>query len=129
VRLTTNFYVGHHSKQRGIEFHGDRGSLHIESWQEFDARVEIAEFGGAYEPIPTLAPAFRGTDWGRALAELGDAVAAGRPHRPAAEHAAHVVEILDAITTSLAEGRPVSVTSTFVPPPPPQPGVRVGAAS
>ena len=119
IRLTTSFYVGQHSKQRGIEFHGDAGSLFLESWQEFDARVEIAEFGGSYEPMPPLRPAFRGTDWGRALAELGDAVATGRPHRPAAGHAAHVVEILDAITTSMAESRTVPVTSTFVPPAPP----------
>ena len=116
VRLTSTFYVGQHSKQRGIEFHGDKGSLFIDSWQEFDAKVEIAEFGGSYEPVPMLAPAFRGTDWGRALAELGDAVAAGRPHRPGAEHAAHVVEILDAINTSMTEARAVALTSTFVPP-------------
>jgi predicted dehydrogenase len=119
VRLTTNFYVGDHSKQRGIEFHGDKGSLFLESWQVFDARVEIADFEGVYEPVPTLAPAYRGTDWGRAVAELGEAVAAGRPHRAAAGHAAHVVEILDAINASIAEGRPVPVTSSFEAPSPP----------
>src|SRR5688572_2058468 len=35
VRLTTSFYVTQASKQRGIEFHGDAGSLHLSSWQEF----------------------------------------------------------------------------------------------
>ena len=37
VRLTTSFYVGQHSKQSGIEFHGDGGSLFLESWQHFDS--------------------------------------------------------------------------------------------
>ena len=37
VRLTTSFYVGQQSKQKGIEFHGDTGSLFMSSWQDFDA--------------------------------------------------------------------------------------------
>ena len=31
IRLTANFYVGHHNKQKGIELHGDTGSIHISS--------------------------------------------------------------------------------------------------
>ena len=50
VRLTTSFYVMQHSKQRGIEFHGDDGSLFLSSWQEFDAAVELARNGSGYEP-------------------------------------------------------------------------------
>src|SRR5215203_1199582 len=42
VRLTTNFYVGNHSKQKGLEFHGDLGSLYMSSFQDFDAGVEVA---------------------------------------------------------------------------------------
>ncbi len=49
VRLTANFYVGHHRKQSGIELHGDTGSVFLSSWQEFDATVELAPFGGSYE--------------------------------------------------------------------------------
>ena len=80
VRLTTSFYVMQHSKQRGIEFHGDDGSLFLSSWQEFDAPVELARNGQAYEPVP-LVQAFRGTDWGRAVAELGQAIVEDRPQR------------------------------------------------
>jgi predicted dehydrogenase len=115
VRLTANFYVGHHSKQSGIELHGDTGSIHLSSWQEFDAAVELAAFGGAYEPVPVTNP-FRGTDWGRALGELSSAIVAGRPHRATGAHAAHVVEILDAIARSVVERRAVEITSTFPPP-------------
>ena len=109
-----------HSKQRGIEFHGDDGSLFIGSWQEFDAPVEVARNGSEYEPV-RLQGAFRGTDWGRAVAELGQAIHEQRPHRATGAHAAHVVEIVDAIGTSALEGRPVDVVSSFKPPAPPGP--------
>ena len=115
VRLTANFYVGRHSKQSGIELHGDTGSIFLSSWQEFDAEVELARFGEAYEAVP-VANAFPGTDWGRALGELSEAIASGRPHRATGAHGAHIVEILDAIGRSAAEGRAVEITSSFSPP-------------
>jgi predicted dehydrogenase len=115
VRLTANFYVGSHGKQRGIELHGDTGSLFISSWQEFDATVELARFGETYVRVP-VANAFRGTDWGRALGDLSDAIGTGRPHRATGAHAAHIVEILDAITIAATEGRVVEITSSFTPP-------------
>ena len=63
--------------------------------------------------------AFHGVDWGRALGELADAIAEERPHRASGAHAAHVVEILDAVETSLREGTTVEVTSSFIAPPAP----------
>ena len=118
VRLTTNFYVGHHTKQKGIEFHGDLGSLHLDSWQSFHAAVEFAEFGKKYEPVTPLKEPYQGTEWGRAVAELADALTEGRPQRATGAQAAHVVEICEAITTSLKQGGPVEVTSDFTPPTP-----------
>jgi predicted dehydrogenase len=118
VRLTANFYVGRHSKQSGIELHGDTGSLFLSSWQEFDATVELAPFGGTYQDVP-VENAFRGTDWGRALGELSDAIVTDRPHRATGAHAAHIVEILDATATSATEGHVVEITSSF-----PQPALR-----
>ncbi|HZG65473.1 MAG TPA: Gfo/Idh/MocA family oxidoreductase, partial [Herpetosiphonaceae bacterium] len=118
VRLTTNFYVGHHTKQKGIEFHGDLGSLYLDSWQNFHAAVEFAEFGKQYEPVTLLKEPYQGTEWGRAVAELADALAEGRPQRATGAQAAHVVEICEAITTSLKQGGPVEVTSDFTPPAP-----------
>jgi predicted dehydrogenase len=115
IRLTANFYVGHHGKQKGIELHGDTGSIHISSWLEFDATVELASFEDSYEEVP-VANAFRGTDWGRALDDLSTAIETGRPQRATGEQAAHIVEILDAITASTAESRPVDITSSFTPP-------------
>jgi predicted dehydrogenase len=112
VRLTANFYVARSTKQRGIELHGDRGSIHLSDWQEFDADVSLAPFDEPYEPVPVENP-FRGIDWGRALDDLSDAIGSGRPHRASGAHAAHIVEILDAIGTAVAERRSVEVTSSF----------------
>jgi predicted dehydrogenase len=123
VRLTANFYVSRLTKQSGIEFHGDTGSIHLEDWQVFDSAVELARFGEEYEPV-LVENAFPGTDWGRALGDLSDAIVRGRPHRATGAHAAHIVEILDATALSVSEGRSVEITSTFAPPAPGSNGSR-----
>jgi predicted dehydrogenase len=118
IRLTTNFYVGHHNKQTGIEFHGDLGSVYLSSWQNFDARVEFAEFGKQYETVPLLREPYSGTPWGRGVADMTQAILENRPHRFTGEQAAHVVEILSAAATAARIGQPVEVLSNFTPPTP-----------
>ena len=118
VRLTASFYVGRPAKLTGsIEFHGDDASLSLASFQDFDATVEIGAYGGTYEAVPPVRPGFRGTAWARGVAEMAAAITEGRPHRASAEQAAHVVEILEAAATSMADGgRPIEISSTFEPP-------------
>jgi predicted dehydrogenase len=116
VRLTTNFYVGHHGKQKGLEFHGDIGSLWIGSFQDFHAPVEFALFGKPYEPLPYVREPFQGVEWGRSVAEIHEAIEQGRPQRATGAHAAHVVEICGAIVESYQSGGPVDVSSNFPPP-------------
>jgi predicted dehydrogenase len=118
VRLTTSSFVGPGSKQQGIEFHGDRGSLLLYSWHDFAAAVEVATPDSPYTPVPFVRDPYGGTEWGRALVEMADAIAEGRPHRATGAHAAHVIEILGAIETSFKKGRPVTVKSSFPPPAP-----------
>jgi predicted dehydrogenase len=115
VRLTANFYVPRVGNRNGIELHGDLGSIFLSDWQQFDAGVELAPFGEPYRAV-TVENAFRGTDWARALDDLSGAIDSGRPHRATGAHAAHIVEILDAISASVADGGTVAVTSSFVRP-------------
>ena len=62
-------------------------------------------------------PGFRGTAWARGVADMAEAITQDRPHRASAEQAAHVVEILEAVTASIADGgRRIEITSTFAPP-------------
>jgi predicted dehydrogenase len=118
VRLTANFYVGNQCKQKGLEFHGDLGSLHLGSFQDFHASVETAPYRGEYTPLPYVREPYQGIEWGRAVVEMAEAIEEGRPQRATGAQAAHVVEILSAIQQSYTEGRPVAITSDFTPPSP-----------
>jgi predicted dehydrogenase len=121
IRLTADFYVGHHSKQVGIEFHGDAGSLYLSNWHDFDGQVEFAEFGQPYQPVSWVKSPYRGprgVEWGRAVRDMARAIKADRPHRATGAQAAHVVEILEAISQSLENHQVVAVKSDFIPPAP-----------
>lgn len=117
VRVTASFYVGA-GKQRGIELHGDSGSLWMPSWGEANSRLQLQQRRGEYEPVELVRKPYPGIDWSRPLVELATALADGRPHRAGAEHAAHVVEILNAVEQSAAAGGAVAVRSTFPRPEP-----------
>jgi predicted dehydrogenase len=112
TRLTASFYVGPCS-QRGIEVHGDEGSLWLPTWAEANSRVELQPRGGSYARVAPVREPFEGIDWGRALVDLARAVEEGRPHRASAEHAAHVVEVLNAAEASAGTGAAVAVASGF----------------
>jgi predicted dehydrogenase len=114
LRLTATFYVPGSSRQRGMEFHGDDGSLVIDSWQDFDTPITWTRFGEG-EPVP-VAPVREphpGIEFGRAVQDLAHALAEDRPHRATGTHAAHVVEILDAVRRSYRNRTAVEVTSAF----------------
>jgi predicted dehydrogenase len=107
ARLTTNFYVSHHDRQQGMQFHGDLGSVLVSSWQDFDADVAFAAFGGASEPIAYERRP--GIDFGLALRELDAAIREDRPHAASAERAAHVVDVMCAIRDAAGLGRAVEL--------------------
>jgi predicted dehydrogenase len=116
-RLTASFYVGP-CKQRGIEVHGDEGSIYMPTWAEANSRVELQRRGSEYETIPPVREPFPGIDWGRALVDLARAIEEDRPHRAASEHAAHVVEVLNAVEEAARDDGVVAVRSGFTPPEP-----------
>ena len=109
ARLTANFYVQHEEKQHGMQFHGDRGSVLLSTWQDFDADVAFASYGGTPESIAYDRPADGLLDYGLALRELDAAIREERPHAPSAERAAHVVEVMCAIRESAEQGQPVEL--------------------
>jgi predicted dehydrogenase len=112
ARVTATFWV-RPGRQRGLELHGDEASLYLASWAEFDSRLDTSLDGETYSPVPLVREPYRGIDWGRALVDLAKAIEDGRPHRASAEHAAHVVEVMEAIALAGVEERPVDVTSDF----------------
>jgi predicted dehydrogenase len=119
IRLTTDFYVsGQNSKQTGIEFHGDTGSIYLDNWHDFDGRIYYAKFGESLQEIQPIRTPAKGVPRGRGMQELAQAISENRPHRFDGEQAWHVVDILNSAVVSMKENRPVELTSRFTPPPP-----------
>lgn len=120
VRLTCSFYVGaNRTVGEGIEFHGDDGSVLLSSWVEPRASVRRAPFGGEWADVE-LCDGEGGdrVQWGRGLVDLARAIDEDRPHRASGEHAAHVVEVVDAIRRAAGSGEEVAVGSSFAAPDP-----------
>ncbi|HEX5828135.1 MAG TPA: Gfo/Idh/MocA family oxidoreductase [Candidatus Limnocylindrales bacterium] len=122
LRLTASFYTGQQSKgYAGLAFHGDAGSIWLDHFFRFDTAVERATLGDgephvAVPPVRAGAPAI---DWSRAIEDMADAIATGRPHRATGEQAAHLVDVLEAIRASAdRDGSPVEVTTSFERPAP-----------
>lgn len=121
VRLTANFYVDRDRSKGGgsLEYHGDDGRIFTGDFQLFDAAVECAPGNETYGRIKPLRRPFPGVEFGRGVVEMVEAIHAGRPHRATGEHAAHVVEIVEALHRSLTrKGVTVRVRSKFAPPAP-----------
>ena len=117
TRLTASFYVAP-SQQRGLELHGDDGSLWLPTWSDANSRLLQQPREGEYEPVPLVRPPFEGVDWGRGLVDLAHALDEDRPHRSSGEHGAHVAEVLNAAEASVVTGGPVDVGSSFPRPAP-----------
>jgi predicted dehydrogenase len=117
LRLTVNFYV-RDTRQVGMEFHGDLGSMHLSSWQGFNAELAYAPYGEGLSPVPPLQDGPQGTEWGRGVRDMAEAVRDNRPHRATGAQAAHVVEILAAGSESARTGQRVAISSTFPQPAP-----------
>ncbi|WP_407562847.1 Gfo/Idh/MocA family protein [Streptomyces sp. 184] len=93
-----------------IEVHGTDASLSLPDPNNFDGAVELNR-GDGWETLPASA-GFPGAGRGTGLADLSEALAAGRPHRASAELAAHVLDIMLTLTDAAAQGRALAVSST-----------------
>ena len=118
VRLTVNFYVADPARQRGIELHGDAGSLWLSNWFEFDGTLEHAPQGEEYRSVALLRRPEVTMPWAAGLEELAASAVENRPTALDPAHAAHVVEVMETIIASAAAGRALSPSSTFAPPAP-----------
>lgn len=114
ARVTSNFYVTWSTTQTGMEIHGDDGMVRMDRWDVFESPAYIAnkETGDkTWKLVPDSYPA-PGIEFARGLSDLAFAIREERPHLTTGSHAAHVVEIAEAILTSIEESRPVEVDAT-----------------
>ena len=114
-------------KQRGIEFHGDKGSLFLSNWHDFNGIVEYAGFGGTYEPLPYQKEPYAGNlkedpranvEWSRGILDMAEAMKENCLPPITASQAAHVVDIVCGIQTVSRESRRVQIMSEFPQPAP-----------
>lgn len=121
VRLTTNFYVDRGLSKGGgsIEYHGDRGRLFVGDFQSFDAAVQLSVGAEPYAAVRPARKPYPGIEFGRGLQDMAEAILERRPHRATGAHAAHVIDVIEALHRSMAnDGASVRVRSRFRPPAP-----------
>jgi predicted dehydrogenase len=111
VRLSVNFYV---RGDEGITFHGDDGSLALASWFQPSSHLVHTPYGSGSETV-AVPPAPDEVDWSVGVAEVVTSIEQDRASRLDRDQAVHMVDILEAVTTSAAQGEPVALTTTFEP--------------
>ncbi|MCM3695333.1 Gfo/Idh/MocA family protein [Microbacterium oleivorans] len=97
-----------------IEVHGDRGSLIVPDPNMFDGEVRLAELGrGGWRSVAASAGY---ADSGRGIG-LIDAVAGQGPGRAGGSLALHVLDVMESLLRSSAEGRRLSIHTVAERPP------------
>jgi len=119
ARVTTNYYVptAHQRHLRGFEFHGDEGTLSISDYHDFSAICQLIPYGEPGVNIPLLREPDAPMDRAIGLVELAQAIRDDRPHQGSAEHAAHVIEIMEGLQISADRSEKKAIHSRFAPSP------------
>jgi len=119
ARLTTNYYVPMETQRhlRGFEFHGDEGSVVVNDYHNFDAVCKLIPYGENGLEIPLLRDGAPYMDRAIGLVDLAEAIEEDRPHRSSAEHAAHVIEIMEGLQASADRCEKITIHSCFEQPP------------
>lgn len=117
-RLGASFVVCK-TQHTGIEIHGVKGALRMESATGFNSEVKVCLIGEKeWKPLPLVAPGQPGVDWSRGIVDMADAIRHRRPPRCTGEQAHHILDICLSILESAEKGRRVKLSSTFARPEP-----------
>ena len=95
-----------------IEIHGEKGSLSVPDPNRFDGHVQLLKGGSSdWTDIPLTHTTNIGR--GAGLADMAYALQSGRPHRASGDLALHVLDIMQALDESAAQGRHIEIKSTL----------------
>lgn len=108
VSITTSFDVWKHGHNH-IELYGRKGSMVVADPNQFQGEILVSEKRGDWQPVAQAHRYGDGNYRILGLAEMAGAIAQGRPHRAGLELALHVLEVMEAITTSASQGRRVEM--------------------
>jgi predicted dehydrogenase len=109
-RITASFYTGP-TRQEGIEFHGDEGTLHLTHSSLFNAPLNLCMRGSEEWILQPVTFSESDTDWARGLVDMAQAFRNGTAHQTSAARAAHVVDIAAAVHRSISTGESVELSS------------------
>ncbi|MFE2428905.1 Gfo/Idh/MocA family protein [Streptomyces sp. NPDC059373] len=101
----------HAARLPRIEVHGTAGSLSVPDPNGFEGQVELHAAGGGWEALPVSA-GYPGAGRGTGLADLAEALAAGRPHLASAELAEHVLDVMLTLLDAAHAGTSLPVTTS-----------------
>ncbi|MBM9507239.1 Gfo/Idh/MocA family protein [Actinacidiphila acididurans] len=103
----------HAARLPRIEVYGTEGSLSLPDPNNFDGTVELWTPGSTdgWRPLP-VAAGHPGAGRGTGLADLADALTAGRPHLASAELAEHVLDVMLTLLDAAHTGRTLEVATT-----------------
>jgi predicted dehydrogenase len=110
VSMTMSFDVARH-KHVPIEIYGERGSLIVPDPNYFGGKIEFATAAEDWREIPIRHPYADGNYRILGLADMAQAIRAGRPHRASGALAFHVLEVMEAFQTSSDTRAAVSMTT------------------
>ncbi|WP_411093390.1 Gfo/Idh/MocA family protein [Streptomyces sp. 049-1] len=100
----------HAARLPRIEVYGTEASLSVPDPNIFDGAVELNR-GDGWVTLPASA-GYPQAGRGAGLADLSEALSAGRPHRASAELAAHVLDVMLTLIDATGEGRALPIIST-----------------
>jgi predicted dehydrogenase len=111
VSLLVSFDV-HATRLPHLEVYGDRGTLAGPDPNMFDGPVEVFEAGGDAWRGCDLLPGPTGNERGLGVAEMAEAIRAGRPPRASGALARHVLAVMVAVDEASRTGRHVRPAAT-----------------
>ena len=115
-----------HAELPRIEIYGSRGSLSVPDPNGFGGPVRVRREGAqAWSDVP-LTHGYIDNNRGLGVADMAQAIAAGRPHRASGELAYHVLDAMQAFLESSSAGRHIELTSTCAQPKPLALEIRAG---
>ena len=110
VTVTMSFDVARH-KHVPIELYGETGSLIVPDPNYFGGKIEFASASEDWREIETR-HAYADSNYRiLGVADMAQAIRAGRPHRASGALALHVLEVMEAFQTSSDAGRAIGISS------------------
>jgi predicted dehydrogenase len=103
ITITTSFDVWKHGHNH-IELYGSKGSMIISDPNQFQGDIRVSDKGGDWAIIPQTHAYGDANHRILGLADMAHAIAYNRPHRANLDLALHVLEVMEAISTSATTG-------------------------